>query len=80
MRPEVNTALFADNLCIWTKKRTVLQLTKTLQKDIDQTSIFCKKWGFSINKTKINYITFTPAYQVKISLDSNLKLRFSTVI
>jgi hypothetical protein len=75
--PEVNVALFADDLCVWAKKKTILQSTKTLQKAVDQISKFCKKWGFLINKSKTNYITFTPAgkrngYEAKYALNIHI--------
>jgi hypothetical protein len=44
--PEVNVALFADDLCVWAKKKTILQLTKTLQKAVDQICKFVKNGDF----------------------------------
>ena len=71
----MKTALFADDLCIWSKKKTKKQLTKTLQIAINQITKFCEDWNFTINKQKTCYIVFTTAGQrVEYSTKYELKL------
>ena len=58
---DVQIALFADDLCIWHTSKDKKEVTKLLQKTIDLINEYCKKFGFSINKSKTSYTTFTSA-------------------
>ena len=67
----IKIALYADDLCIWITCKSIKDLEFFLQIAIDKIVEFCKTWGFSINRGKTCYTTFTTA-----GLRSNYAIKY----
>ena len=66
---DIKIALYADDICIWTTKRTKDELRIELQKGIEN---FCQRWRLELNVSKTNFCTFTTA-----GLRNNYEERYS---
>ena len=56
---EVQTALFADDLVLWTSGKHFLYMQRQLNRALSILSIFCELWKLKINTSKTVYSIFT---------------------
>ena len=56
---EVHTALFADDLVMWTSGKHFLQMQRLLNRALSILSIYCELWKLKINTSKTVYSIFT---------------------
>ena len=56
---EVQTALFADDLVLWTKGKHFLHMQRQLNKALSTLSTYCELWKLQINTKKTVYSIFT---------------------
>ena len=57
----INNALFADDLCIWSAKKSLTESKNQLKKSIQKITEFCLQWGLTLNKAKTIYTVLTTA-------------------
>jgi exonuclease III len=66
---DINFALFADDLTIWTIQSSLLGIERTLQKAIDDIDLFFQNIGLKLNEKKCTYTIFTSKPNERISLN-----------
>ena len=78
--PNIKSALFADDLCIWFSDKSKKIIQTQLQQATNQIKLFCNTWGLSLNKSKKYYTIFTTAgyrksyerlYKINLHLDNH---------
>ena len=75
---EVQTALFADDLVLWTTGKHFLYMQRQLNKALALLSTFCELWKLKINISKTVYSIFTLS-PVHIHTRLHLKLQGNTI-
>ena len=75
---DVQTALFADDLVLWTTGKHLLYMQRQLNKALALLSTFCELWKLKINISKTVYSIFTLS-PVHIHTRLNLKLQGNTI-
>ena len=67
----INFALFADDVSIWTNSKNCLKIQKALQKATDAIQKYSVKWGMKLNTNKTKYILFHKKYHTNFSIAFN---------
>ena len=73
---EINTALFADDLVMWTSGKHFLYMQRQLNKALATLSTFCELWKLQINTSKTVYSIFTLS---SILIKTTLHTRYRTI-
>ena len=74
----VETALFADDLVLWTTGKHFLYMQRQLNKALSVLSIFCELWKLKINTSKTVYSIFTLS-PVHIRTTLHLQVQGTTI-
>ena len=75
---EINTALFADDLVMWTSGKHFLYMQRQLNKALATLSTFCELWKLQINTSKTVYSIFTLS-PIHIKTTLQLKVQNNTI-
>ena len=75
---EINTALFADDLVMWTSGKHFLYMQRQLNKALATLSTYCELWKLQINTSKTVYTIFTLS-PVHIKTTLHLKVQNTTI-
>ena len=75
---DVQTALFADDLVLWTTGKHLLYMQRQLNRALTLLSTFCELWKLKINVSKTVYSIFTLS-PVHIHTKLHLKLQGNTI-
>ena len=75
---EVQTALFADDLVLWTTGKHFLYMQRQLNRALSILSIFCELWKLKINTSKTVYSIFTLS-PVHLRTTLHLKVQGTTI-